>query len=100
MELFQLDNVLGLASICHKNKLNYHSAASSVFLGVFSLLNFLTELKGEGWQAAVVLGSFTKPKIGAKCSVTFNVKILEVQDSFCSSFKQCSFVPSVQKQNK
>lgn len=48
----------------------------------------------------MVLGSFAKPKIGAKYSVIFNVKILEVQNSFCSSFKQCSFVPSVQKQNK
>lgn len=98
MELFQLDNVLGLASICHKNKLNYHSAASPVFFGFFPCLISLLNWGGGG--AAVVLGSFTKPKISAKYSVTFNVKILEVQNSFCSSFKQCSFVPSVQKQNK
>lgn len=45
-----------------------------------------------------MLGSCTKAKIGAKYSVTSNVKNLEVQNSFCS--KQCSFVPTVQKQNE
>lgn len=48
----------------------------------------------------MVLGSFRKPRTGAEYSVAFNAKILEVQNSFCSSFKQCRFVPSVQKQNK
>lgn len=38
------------------------------------------------------LGSFPKPKTGAKYSVTYNVKILEVPNSFCFSFKQCSFL--------
>lgn len=78
-----------------KINLSYHNAAPPVFFS--SSFNFLAKLKWGGW-AALVLGSCTKPKIGAKYSVTSNVKILEVQNSFCS--KQCSFVPTVQKQNK